>query len=538
MWAVSSYSRFNRTYKENNYDLLATADYDVSEDISIKGLLGGNVRRQHTSSIRAKTNGGLIVPKIYALSNSLNTPNAPEEFDGIREVQGVFAGGTFTWRDMLTFDATIRRDRSSTLPEGNNVYYYPSVAAGFVFSKLLPTVDWLSYGKFRANYAEVGNDAPLYSVTDVYTVIPPFGSNPQSSVSATKNNPDLQPERTRSFEVGLEMAFFKNRLGFDVSYYDAKSIDQILPVIVSTTTGYNSKFLNAGTVQNKGVELSLYATPVQSKNFSWNININYARNRNQVVELFEGATNLVLADFQGGVSLNATLGQPYGTIRGSNFVYTENVSKGAVEKTVNQANGRYLISSTSNEVIGNANPDWTGGINNAFKYKNLSLSFLIDTRQGGDIFSLDMHYGLGTGIYPESVQLNDLGNPSRNSIADGGGIILPGVAPDGTTNTKRRANSEGTYGYRQPTAGFVYDASYIKLREVALSYSLPAKMIAGMKYFKGIDFTLAGRNLWIIDKNLPYSDPEDVASAGNLQGYQGGAYPNTRTITFNVKIRF
>jgi len=535
---VSSYSRFNRSFNENNYDLMATADRDISEDINIKGLLGGNIRRQHTSSIRAATNGGLIVPKIYALSNSLNTPNAPVEFDGIREVQGVFAGATFSWRDMLILDGTIRRDKSSTLPEGNNVYYYPSLAAGFVFSKLLTTTDWLTYGKLRANYAEVGNDAPIYSVNDVYTVVPPFGSNPQSSVSGTKNNPDLQPERTKSFEVGLEMAFFKNRLGFDLSYYDAKSIDQILPVIVSTATGYNSKFLNAGTVQNKGVELTVFATPVLSKNFSWNININYARNRNKVVKLFEGATNLVLADFQGGVSLNATLGEPYGTIRGSNFVFTENASKTGSEKTVNQANGRYYISPTANEIIGNANPDWQGGINNAFKYKNLTFSFLIDTRQGGDIFSLDMHYGLGTGIYPENVELNDLGNPSRNSIANGGGIILPGVDPAGQPNTKRRNNSEGTLGYRQPTAGFIYDASFVKLREITLSYSLPAKMIAGMKYFKGIEFTLAGRNLWVIDKNLPYSDPEDSASAGNLQGYQGGSYPNARIITFNVKIRF
>ncbi len=535
---VSSYTRFDRTYKENNYDLLATVNTNLSEDFNFKALLGGNVRRQHTTSIRSATNGGLIVPKIYAISNSLNTPNAPVEFDGTREVQGVFAGATISWRDMLTLDATVRRDRSSTLPEENNVYYYPSISAGFVFSKLLPSATWLSYGKLRANYAEVGNDAPLFSVTDVYTVIPPFGSNPQTSVGGTKNNPDLLPERTRSVEVGIEAAFLRNRLGFDVTYYDAKSIDQILPVIVSTSTGYNSKFLNAGTVQNKGVEVSMFLIPVQSKNFSWNINMNFARNRNKVIELFEGATNLVLADFQGGVSLNATLGQPYGTIRGSNYVYTEDVSKGTVDKTVSQTTGRYLISTTSNEVIGNANPDWTGGINNLFRYKNLSLSFLVDTRQGGDIFSLDLFYGFGTGLYPETVQLNDLGNPSRSPIADGGGIILPGVDPDGNPNTRRRSNSEGTLGYRQPAAGFVYDASYIKLREVALSYSLPDKMLGNKKYFKGVDFTLAGRNLWIIHKNLPYADPEESLSAGNLQGYQGGAYPNTRVITLNAKLRF
>ncbi len=534
---TSSYQRFNRAYRETHYDLLATYDKNVSENINLKALLGFNLRRQHTESIRASTNGGLIVPKVYALSNSLNTPNAPIEFDGTREVQGVFAGATFSWKDMFTLDATIRRDKSSTLPEDNNVYYYPSVAGGFVFSKLLPAQTWLSYGKFRANYAEVGNDAPIFSVHDVYAVIPPFGSNPQSSVTGTKNNPDLLPERTRSFEVGLEMAFFKNRLGFDASYYKAMSVDQILPVIVSTATGYNSKFLNAGTVENRGIEISAFGSPVMKKNLTWNVNINFARNRNKVVKLFEGASNLVLADFQGGVSLNATLGQPYGTIRGSNFVYTDD-GKGGMQRTVSQSTGRYLISPTSNEVIGNANPDWTGGISNSIKYKDLTFSFLVDTRQGGDIFSLDLFYGMGTGLYPETVELNDLGNPSRNTIANGGGIILPGVAPDGSPNTKRRSNSEGTLGYRQPAAGFVYDASYIKLREVALSYAFPKTMVDKLKYLKGLELSLVGRNLWIIDKNLPYADPEESISSGNLQGYQSGAYPSTRTITLNAKIRF
>jgi hypothetical protein len=331
------------------------------------------------------------------------------------------------------------------------------------------------------------------------------------------------------------MAFLKNRVGFDFTYYQARSIDQIMPVIVSTATGYNSKFLNAGTVENKGIEVSAFGTPINGKNFSWNINVNFARNRNKVVKLFEGATNLVLADFQGGVSLNATVGQPYGTIRGSNYVYTKN-SKGEPERTVG-SNGRYLLSSTSNEVIGNANPDWTGGITNTLKYKSLAFSFLVDTRQGGDIFSLDLFYGMGTGLYPETVLKNDKGNPSRNTIANGGGIILPGVRPDGTTNTIRRANSEGTLGYRQPAAGFVYDASYIKLREVSLSYTLPAAFVSKLRYFKGIDLSLVGRNLWIIDKNLPYADPEESISSGNLQGYQSGAYPTTRTITLNAKIR-
>ncbi len=533
---TSSYTRFNRAYRETNYDLLANMDKNFSEDVNFKALLGFNLRRQFTSSIRAATNGGLIVPEVYALSNSLNTPNAPVEFEGTREVNGIFAGATVTWRDMLTLDATIRRDQSSTLPEESNTYYYPSVSAGFTFSKLLPTVNWLSYGKLRANYAQVGNDGPLFSVLDVYATIPPFGSNPQSSVTANKNNQDLVPERVRSYEVGLEMAFLKNRIGFDVSYYYAKSIDLITPLIVSTATGYTSKIQNAGTVRNQGIEATLNVSPVQKRDFAWNVTLNFARNRNKVLELSEGAENLVLGDFQAGVSLNATIGQPYGTIRGSNYVFTED-DKGIPQKTVSQTTGRYLISPASNEVIGNANPDWSGGISNSLRFKSFTFGFLIDTRQGGDLFSLDLFYGMGTGLYPETVGLNDLGNPSRSPVASGGGIILPGVSPGGAANTFRRANSEGTLGYRQPAAVGIYDASYVKLREVSLSYTLPTTFVNRLKYFKGIDVSLVGRNLWIIDKELPYADPEENISSGNLQGYQSGAYPTTRTFNLNLRLR-
>jgi TonB-linked SusC/RagA family outer membrane protein len=529
---TSSYSRYNNAFSETNFDLIANMDKNITTDINFKALLGGTLNKRHNESIRAVTNGGLIVPKVYALSNSLNTPNAPVEFDGRREVHSLYAGATFSWRDMITLDGTIRRDHSSTLPTDNNTYYYPSVSAGFTFSKLLPSATWLSYGKLRANYARVGSDAQVYSVYDSYVGIAPFNGNPQGSVAGTKNNPNLMPELTGSFEAGVEMAFLKNRIGLDMSYYRSKTDDLITPVILSTATGYNSKFLNAGSIENKGIEVSVNGTPVKTSDFSWNINVNWSKNKNKVLELFEGAENLVLADFQAGVTLNASLGQPYGTIRGANYVYKNG------QKVVSQTTGRYLLSPTSNEVIGNANPDWVGGINNSFRYKNLSLSFLVDTKQGGDIFSLDMYYGMGTGLYPESVALNDLGNPSRNTIAEGGGIILPGVDADGKPNTKRRSNSEGTLGYRQPTAGFVYDASYIKLREAIISYSLPKSLVSKLNPFKGIDLSLIGRNLWIIDKNIPYADPEETISSGNLQGYQSGAYPTTRTFTFNAKFRF
>jgi hypothetical protein len=205
------------------------------------------------------------------------------------------------------------------------------------------------------------------------------------------------------------------------------------------------------------------------------------------------------------------------------------------------ADGFYESSPTANEVIGNINPDWIGGITNTFKYKNLAFSFLIDVRQGGDVFSLDMYYGLATGLYPETAGKNDLGNPVRNTIANGGGVIFPGVTEDGKTNTNRVDISDlyGAYGYvRNPSAAFVYDASYVKLREASLTYSFPDKLMKKLNPLKAVNLSLIGRNLWVIHKNLPYADPEETTSSGNIQGLQTGAYPSVRNIGINLNVRF
>ncbi|RYE36596.1 MAG: SusC/RagA family TonB-linked outer membrane protein [Sphingobacteriaceae bacterium] len=535
---VSSYIRRNLTFNETNYDLIANANKDFGEDFNLKAVLGANIRKQRYQTTAQSTNGGLVVPGIYALSNSLNTPNAPVESDARREVDGIYAEGTLTWKRLINLDATIRRDVSSTLPAGSNEYYYPSVAGGFIFSELLKDYKWLSYGKLRANYAEVGNDASPYSLTNTYTLGTAFGSVPQAYISTTQNTPLLRPERTRSTEGGIELQFFGSRLGLDASYYVTKTIDQLIPIPVSTSTGYSFKYQNSGTVQNKGLEISLNGTPIKTKDFSYQLNVNFTRNRNKLIATYTDATgneadNLVLGSFQGGISVNATLGQPLGTIRGTDYVYTNG------QKTVG-TNGRYLTSVSSNEVIGNYNPDWIGGVNNTFKFKNWTLSFLIDVRKGGDVFSLDTYYGLATGLYQETAGLNDLGNPSRNSIANGGGIILPGVKADGTPNTTRVSNVNfGTYGYvYNPNKAFIYDASYVKLRQALLSYSIPTKLVNKLGPIKGVDLSVIGRNLWIIHKNVPYSDPEETLSSGNLQGYQSGAIPTTRTISFNAKFSF
>lgn len=532
---TSQYIRNNRSYRETNYDLMATYERGLTSTLNLKLLAGTSVNKRHAESLLASTNGGLIVGGIYALSNSKNTPTAPLEGYSQIDTWGNYAGATFTFKDMWTIDGTVRSDKYSTLPKGNESSTYYSVSTGFTFSKLLPSLTWLSYGKIRGNIATAGNGSGNFAATaDVYAIGSPFGSSPLASVTGTAANPNLMPEKTQTYEVGLEAAFVKNRAGFDITYYNAKTYNQIFAVPVSTATGYNSKFLNAGNIRNKGIELSVYGTPVQTRNFSWTINLNWSRNRNKVEELTPGIDNIVLGTFQGGVSLNATLGEPYGTIRGQDFTYVNG------QPVISQTTGYPVRSASSNLVIGNANPDWIGGINNSLKYKNVSLSWLIDVRQGGDVFSLDLYYGLATGLYPETAGLNDKGFPSRDPVASGGGILLPGVAPDGKPNTKYASNSNyGLLGYaRQPAKAFVYDAGFVKLRDVVLTYSLPQNVISKLRVFKGIDVSLIGRNLWIIHKNLPYADPEEIISAGNLQGYQGGAYPSVKTYTFNVKLRF
>lgn len=533
---VPAYLRRNRTAAETNFDLIATASKDITEDFRIGGLLGTNIRRSNINSIVAQTNGGLAFPGIYSLSNSLNPISAPVEYYERVGVDGIFAGANLAYKDTYFLDATIRRDQSTTLPEDNNTYWYPSVAAGFIFTNLIENKTILDYGKLRLNYALVGNDATAMSLLDTYVINDLFGAEQRTSLPATQQNPNLLPERTRSLEAGLEMTLAQSRAGFDLSLYQTETFDQIMAVDVSSTTGFNRKWVNAGTLENKGVEVQLWGTPVRNENFSWTIGLNFSKYESKVTELYGENTNLQLSTMQGGVSLNAALGEEMGAIRGRGYVYHEETG----EKIVGE-DGYYQLSAP-NTTIGYVNPDWTGGISNTFNYKDFSLNFLVDVRHGGSLFSLDQYYGMATGLYPETAGLNDLGNPSRLPISQGGGVILPGVKEDGTPNDIRVENYDSSvtpYGYaNNPTAVGIFDASYVKLREAAITYSLPSEWLQRTRAIKGIDVSVIGRNLWIIHKNLPYADPEAGLSSGNIQGYQSGAYPTVRSIGFNVRFKF
>jgi len=537
----SGYSRYNRNFMETNFDLMANFNKHITEDLNFTGILGTNIRRTNINSIFASTNGGLVVPDLYAINNSQNDPLAAIENDSKVGVDGIYASVSFGWKNLLYLDGTIRRDNSSTLPVDNAVYYYPSVAFSFIFSELVDA-DWMQFGKVRLNYAEVGSDAPFASLQDTYSKPSPFGTT-LFSVPSTKNNNNLLPERTKSLEGGLAMNFLQNRLGFDFAMYKTNTTNQIMDVAVSTATGYSRKWVNAGEIQNKGVEIIINGSPVVMKDFRWDVALNWSKNTNEVISLYENVDNMQLGRFQGGVSINATVGQPLGTIMGTDYVYDVKDAAGNVTATYSEPivgdNGYYLKTGTSDNVIGDQNADWNGGLLNTLTYKNWAFSFLFDWQKGGDVFSLDQWYGQGTGLYDDTDYINDLGNPVRNPIADGGGLILPGVKADGTPNDVRiEGNNYKAAGWaRSPNARYVYDASYIKLRNITLSYSMP-QSILGKSFIKGVTFNVTASNVAILMKNVPYADPEAGLGAGNMQGWQSGVMPTTRNFGFSVNLQF
>ena len=542
----AAYTRNNSSFNETNYDLLLNFDKNITDDLNVKALLGSNVRQVNTTSITATTNGGLVVPGVYALANSVNTPAAPTEVDARKEVDGVFGGLTLSYHQLVTLDATLRRDKSSTLPSAHDTYYYPSISGNFVFSRLLPELGWLSYGKLRANYAEVGGDAPLYSVKNTYQYVAPFQGQPMAAPAVTNNNPDLLSEKNKSYELGIEASFLKSRIGFDLTWYHARQIDQIMPITVSSSSGYSSYFVNGGTVQNQGVEVSLNLVPVKTRDFSWDLTLNWSKNENKVLSLYGGQSSYLLASYGFNTQLVAEVGKPYGIIRGSDYTYKNG------QKVVNDK-GYYVLSDNALSDIGQVNPDWIGGVTNHFTYENFALSFLIDVHHGGQLYSLDKDFGDYSGLYPETAGKNDLGNPVRSPLASGGGALLPGVTADGKANTVRVDASDINKGHFPFSSynsfadkSYVYDASFVKLREVSIGYSLPQRLLQHIDFIKGLDLSLTGRNLWIIHKNLPYSDPEQgyasVGSGTGVQngsiGFQVGTYPSVRNFGFNVKVKF
>lgn len=528
---TSGYERRDITREETNYDLHFNYKFDITDNINVSGIAGGNIRRNNFDSFYASTEGGLVVPFLYSLGNTAASPLPPSEDRWVSQTNSLFASASFDIDKTYFIDGTYRVDRSSTLPVDNNTYGYGSITGAIILSELLQDAHWMNFWKIRGNYAQVGGTTDPYQLNYYYQPSGFFGDVGMLNSQTRLPNPDLKPQRAEEFEVGMEGSFLENRLSFDVAYYKTKTTDQIIPMLpISTASGLSSASINAGRIDNEGVEVQLGITPVRSTDFNWQMDINWSTNKNKVVELLHTeqseVTNYLLDSYQGGVSLNAREGEAWGALVGSDYVYHEGTGKPIIDPET----GYYL--KENNKIIGNAFPDWIAGIRNSLRYKDLSFSFLIDVRHGGDVFSTDMWYGTATGLFKESA----VGNIREE------GQVFEGVNPNGqpnTTVTKDPSDFGNQEGYaRMPNKRYVYDGSYIKLREASITYGLPKAWIEDT-FLREARISLVGRNLWIIDKKLPYADPESMVGGGiNAYGWSIGALPTMREVGLNLTLKF
>ncbi|MBN2237720.1 MAG: SusC/RagA family TonB-linked outer membrane protein [Bacteroidales bacterium] len=551
----SKFSSYTRQSQELNYDFMLNFNKRF-DNISVTGIVGTNVRRNTIESVFGSTVGGLVVPDLWAISNSVSPVSVSEALQNWG-TNSAYASVSFGYNDFWYVDVTDRYDVSSTLPEGNNGFNYYSASTSLLLTELdmFKDLPALSFLKLRANYAEVGNDAPVYSLFSTYAKGTNWGNDALFSVSSTMLNPNLRPERTKSFEIGLEANLFDNRLRADVAYYNNRSIDQLMPVTVSPLSGYSSIWMNSGEIENKGLELSLTANVMKTADFNWDLSVNWYKNNNKVIRLYESESGesvdnmLIMSAWD--VSINAKVGEPYGVIRGIDFVYTNG------EPTVN-ASGFYMMGDKPDAIIGNIQPDWNAGLSSRMSYKGFSLNVLFDGQKGGDIYSVNTKYGQATGVYAETAGTNQLGNPMRDPVLDAngndlgsyggvtlanasplsGGYVLPGVKEDGTPNDILIGAwrwGRAWYYSNSPTARYVFDASYIKFRELSVGYTLNKSLVAKTP-FSNVTFSIVGRNLAILFKNTEHFDPEMSLGSGNAQGIESGAYPTTRSIGFNLKL--
>lgn len=531
---LSRYSKDIRTVNENNFDLILRATKNLSDQLSLDAFVGGNRMDQTLRRNFSTTQGGLGTPLFYSLQNSVGALSVQDSIVR-RRINSGFGSVSLGYKGFIFLDVTGRNDWSSTLPLDNNSYFYPSVASSFILTELLSdkVTNILSYAKIRASWAQVGNDTDPYRILDpVYDSRANFGNNPAVTLSNIINNPELKPERTTAFEVGTELRFWTDRLTIDFTYYNSLTEDQIALVDQSSSTGYLQWIRNVGSIENKGIELSLNTIPLRIGGFEWGLGVNFARNRNKVKDLVDGVETIRLVNFPFAASIQAREGEPYGVIVGTDFTYDE-----AGNKLVD-ADGFYVATPTT-VPLGSVLADFTGGVTTSFTYKNLSLGMLFDYQSGGKLFSLSNMWGKYSGLLTETAE----GNVREDGIIAEGvyepGTIIDGEDVSGQPNRSVVSAPDHFFvnqGYFIAAAD-LYDASFIKFREARLTWSLPRRWLGGSK-LQSASVSLIGRNLAILYKNVPNIDPEAAISASNVQGSEGGQLPTERSIGFNVSIGF
>ncbi|WP_421947491.1 SusC/RagA family TonB-linked outer membrane protein [Phaeodactylibacter xiamenensis] len=521
---TSYYGEEERRFQETNMEAKLSYNKDFDR-ISLNVVAGGNRMHQFIRRTSAETNGGLALDGFYNISNSLASPivSTNEQEWGINSVFGLASIGFDNW---LYMDVTARNDWSSTLPEGSNSYFYPSVSLSAVISDLPVfggAIGPISFAKVRASYAQVGLDADPYRLTDVFSPqVPNYMGNPRYAVPNGQNNPNLGPELTSEYEFGLDLRMFNGRFGIDIAYYDRTTEDQIFSVPASAATGYTSKILNAGEMRNYGVEFQVNVVPIETEDFQWNITLNALRQNNEVVSLADGVESIA----RGGTwaaDLRIAEGLPYMAIFGQDYVFNENG-----ERLVDE-DGFYQF--TSERVfLGSAVADWTGGLQTGFRYKGLFGSVLFDFQKGGAIHSTSLQWSKYSGMHPETVSFNGIDDIRAE------GLILPGVKEDGTPNDIAVDPQVYYQTYWNRAAPNVFEASFIKLRDVRLGYKIPNRLF-GKAPFRDVTVSIFGRNLAILTADLPYLDPQIITGAGNDQGLENAQIPSTRSMGVNLSFK-
>ena len=565
MYKIEQRSAVNSTH-QSAYDLKSRINVEVSGDLflnynkrfvdnrlGVGAMAGAGSNNRNYTYTGGYTVNGLIVPGVYNLKNSVNTAISYDTKERKR-INSVYGSVTFDWDMLVYVDVTARNDWSSTLPKESNSYFYPSVNLSFILSQLKGVKDlgWLNFAKLRAGYAAVGNDTDPYRLQNYFEFQSPFGSDPMFTISTTLQNPHLRPEKTKSWEVGLEAQLFSSRLGIDLAYYEKTTIDQIIPASISGATGYLYRYINTGELSNKGVEVTLNASPVRVRNgLQWDMQFNLATLKNKVVSIAPGIKNLDLGNNGFSVYTSAVPGQAYPVIFGKNFVYGPNG-----EKLIG-ANGLYLKTS-DNVPLGKVTPDFTAGFSNSFTWRGVDLTILLDMQMGGHIYYLSHKYGMQSGLLKESARETNVPEKTGNTREEG--WLFPGVL--GKTRLTGDGSYEGVYidavgketstpvpnakvvtGYQYathftngPDAMNMFTSDYVKLREVRLGYTFP-KSLTGPS--KGVRLSAFGRNLATFMTDQNHFDPEYLQMAGsNAQGLEGGYIPTTRTYGFSIELNF
>ncbi len=538
---TDDYTTWNESRKEDNIEFILSYKKHFSADWSLSALVGTNNRKNERYYWYESTVGGLSVPDLYNLKASIDRPNA-QNSKSFKEVNSVFAQASVGWRETVYLEATVRTDWSSSLPADNNSYTYPSVSATWIFSEHLTNQDVLSFGKLRLSFAQVGSDISPYQLDPTFIVGTPYGNTPSMTLPNTLPNANLRPALSESLEAGLELKFLQNRIYTDFAIYKYENKDEIIQVSTPSTSGVSAAWINAGLTTTTGYEITLGGYPVRNANFNWDISFNAARYRNEVKELYPGLTTIRLANGWlgtrttggwGGVSANAKVGEEWGTVIGQAF---ERDDSGNI---IVDASGH--ANTVNDQILGSILPDFVGGIFNRFTYQNFDLAFTIDWQSGGLFHSITKMFNAAAGLSAETVGMNDKGFPQRDPVADGGGIKIDGVKEDGTPNDIYLDANEFWWGLFALHERWLYEASYVKLREIRLGYSFPTSILGST--VKSLNFAIVANNPWLIYTSAEGIDPSQLSGDAvdartNGAWVETGQLPGTRSIGFDIRIGF